>query len=158
MSDLTHVGGDGAARMVDVSAKAETERFARSTGCVRMRTETLAALRANTLGKGDVLSVARIAGIMAAKRTAELVPLCHPVAITDVQLTFAIDEALPGVRAEACVRTVGRTGVEMEAVTAVSVSLITIYDMVKGVDRGVVISDILLLEKGGGRSGHWTRD
>lgn len=157
MSDLTHVGGDGAARMVDVSAKGETERFARASGCVRMEAMTLEAIRANTLGKGDVLAVARIAGVMAAKRTAELVPLCHPVVLTDVQITLSFDDLLPGVRAEASVRSVGRTGVEMEAITAVSVTLITIYDMVKGVDRRVTISEILLVEKGGGRSGHWTR-
>lgn len=157
MSDLTHVGGDGAARMVDVSGKGETERFARASGCVRMEAMTLEAIRANSLGKGDVLAVARIAGVMAAKRTAELVPLCHPVALTDVQITLSFDDLLPGVRAEAAVRSVGRTGVEMEAITAVSVTLITIYDMVKGVDRRVTISEILLVEKGGGRSGHWTR-
>lgn len=157
MTDLSHVGPDGAARMVDVSAKAETVRFARAAGCIRMRGETLAAIRANGLGKGDVLAVARIAGVLAAKRTAELVPLCHPVPLTDVQITFALDEELPGVRTECTARSVGRTGVEVEAITAVSVTLVTIYDMVKGVDRGVVISDILLLEKGGGRSGHWSR-
>ena len=157
MTDLSHVGQDGSARMVDVSAKAETERFARAAGCIRMRGETLDAIRANALGKGDVLGVARIAGVLAAKRTAELVPLCHPVPLTDVQITFVLDEELPGVRTECSARSVGRTGVEVEAITGVSVTLVTIYDMVKGVDRGVVISDILLLEKGGGRSGHWTR-
>lgn len=157
MTDLSHIGPDGAARMVNVSSKVETERYARAAGCIRMRVETLAAIRENGVGKGDVLAVARVAGVMAAKRTAELVPLCHPVSLTDVQITFVLDEDLPGVRTECTARSVGRTGVEVEAVTAVSVTLVTIYDMVKGVDRGVVISDILLLEKGGGRSGHWSR-
>ena len=157
MSDLTHVGPEGRARMVDVSAKAETERVARARGVIRMQPETLAAIQANALAKGDVLTVARVAGIMAAKRTSELIPLCHPVPLSDVQVDLTPDPALPGIRAEAIARTVGRTGVEMEAITAVSVSLITVYDMAKGVDKAMLISDICLVEKIGGRSGHYLR-
>ncbi len=155
MADLTHVGAGGEARMVDVSAKAETERTARASGAIRMRTETLAAIRDNALAKGDVLSVAKIAGVMAAKRTAELIPMCHSLPLTDVQVTLSLDDALPGSRVEATARTVGRTGVEMEAITAVTVSLVTVYDMAKSHDRAMVITDIRLLEKSGGRSGHW---
>ena len=157
MSDLTHVGPDGAARMVDVSEKAVTARAARATGSIRMRPETLAAIRDNAVAKGDVLSVARVAGIMAAKRTAELVPLCHPIALTDIDVRLTLDDALPGVRCEATAKTAAPTGVEMEAMVAVSVTLITVYDMAKGVDRGMVIGDVLLAEKVGGRSGHWKR-
>jgi len=157
MSDLTHVGADGVARMVDVSTKPDTERYARATGAIRMRPETLSAIRDNSLAKGDVLGVARVAGIMAAKRTAELIPLCHPLPLTDVQVSLSLDEGLPGVRAEARARTTGKTGVEMEAITAVSLCLVTIYDMAKAVDREMVITDILLVEKSGGRSGHWLR-
>ena len=158
MSDLTHIGADGRARMVDVGGKPETERMARASGTIRMRPETLSAIRDNVLAKGDALAVARVAGIMAAKRTSELVPLCHPVALTDVQVEATLDEALPGVRVEAVARTSGRTGVEMEAILAVSVTLVTVYDMAKGVDKDMLISDIALLEKRGGRSGHWTRE
>lgn len=157
MSDLTHVGPDGEARMVDVSAKAVTERFARASGVIRMRPETLRAIRENTLAKGDVLAVARVAGILAAKRTAELVPLCHPIPLSDVQIVLSLDDALPGVRVEAVTRTTAQTGVEMEAITAVSLCLVTIYDMAKSVDRAMVISDVVLVEKAGGRSGHWRR-
>lgn len=157
MSDLTHVDASGEARMVDVGAKADTERFARATGTIRMRPDTLAAIAANDIAKGDVLAVARIAGIMAAKRTAELIPLCHPIVLTDVQVALTLDPGLPGVRAEASARSVGKTGVEMEALTAVTVSLITVYDMAKAVDRGMLIGDISLAEKQGGRSGNWTR-
>ena len=155
MADLTHVGADGEARMVDVSAKAETARMARAAGAIRMRAETLAAIRDNALAKGDVLAVAKVAGIMAAKRTAELIPLCHPLPLTDVQVTLSLDPSLPGVRVEATARTLGRTGVEMEAMTAVAVSLVTVYDMAKSHDKAMVINDIRLLEKSGGRSGHW---
>jgi len=158
VSDLTHIGADGRARMVDVGGKPETERMARASGTIRMRPETLSAIRDNVLAKGDALAVARVAGIMAAKRTSELVPLCHPVALTDVQVEATLDEALPGVRVEAVARTTGRTGVEMEAILAVSVTLVTVYDMAKGVDKDMLISDIALLEKRGGRSGHWTRE
>ena len=158
MADLTHIGPDGQARMVDVGAKPDTERMARAAGSIRMRPETLSAIRDNMLAKGDVVGVARVAGIMAAKRTAELVPLCHPVALTDVEVEVTLDESLPGLRVEAVARTVGRTGVEMEAIVAVSVTLITVYDMAKGVDKTMLISDIALLEKRGGRSGHWVRE
>ena len=155
---LTHVGDDGSARMVDVGAKAETERVARATGVIRMRADTLRAIESHLVAKGDVLAVARVAGIMAAKRTSELIPLCHPIALTDLQLELVPERELPGVRATATARSRGRTGVEMEAICAVAVSLITIYDMAKGVDKLMVVSDISLLEKSGGRSGHWSRD
>ena len=149
---LTHVSPDGTARMVDVSAKAETERVARVRGTIRMKAEALEAVRLHQVAKGDVLSVARIAGIMAAKRTAELVPLCHPLLLNDVQVELTLDPELPGVRAMALVRTTGRTGVEMEALVAVTVALVTVYDMVKSMDRGMTIGDISLIEKTGGRS------
>jgi len=155
--DLTHLGEDGQARMVDVSAKAETERMARATGMIRMQPQTLEAIRTNSLNKGDVLAVARVAGVMAAKKTSELIPLCHPVALTDVQISIEIDPALPGLRVEAVARTFGRTGVEMEAISAVCVTLITVFDMAKGVDRTLVVSDITLVEKLGGRSGHFKK-
>jgi cyclic pyranopterin phosphate synthase len=120
-----------------------------------MKPDTLKAIQQNALVKGDVLGVARIAGIMAAKRTAELIPLCHPISLTDVQVALELDENLPGVTCEATTKTTDRTGVEMEAITAVVVTLTTVYDMVKSVDRGIIIGDIRLLEKDGGRSGHW---
>ncbi|MBC7789133.1 MAG: cyclic pyranopterin monophosphate synthase MoaC, partial [Anaerolineae bacterium] len=138
MSDLSHVGPTGEARMVDVSGKAVSARVARASGSIRMERNTLDAIRANNLAKGDVLSVARIAGIMAAKRTADLIPLCHPLPITDIQVDLEMDSALPGVRVQAIVRTSAQTGVEMEAITAVSVTLITVYDMAKAVDRAMV--------------------
>ena len=143
--------------MVDVSAKAETARTARATGTIRMRPQTLTAIVANQVKKGDVLGVARVAGVMAAKRTAELIPLCHPIPLHDVQITLAADDALPGIRCEATARTVGRTGVEMEALTAVSVALLTVYDMAKSLDREMVIGDISLAEKTGGKLGRWSR-
>ena len=158
MGKLTHVGPDGTARMVDVGAKPDTERMARASGTIQMAPATLEAIRTNALTKGDVLSTARIAGIMAAKRTAELIPLCHPVALTDVSVNLTVDEGLPGLRVEAIAKTVGKTGVEMEALTAVVVTLITVYDMAKAVDKGMLISSVALEEKSGGRSGHWTRD
>jgi cyclic pyranopterin phosphate synthase len=154
---LTHVSPSGEARMVDVTAKPETDRTARATGTIRMLPATLNAIVSAQIKKGDVLSVARIAGVMAAKRTADLIPLCHPLALTDVQVTLTADESLPGVRAEATVRTTGRTGVEMEALTAVSVALLTVYDMAKALDRGMAISDISLAEKAGGASGKYSR-
>ena len=157
MRELTHVDADGAARMVDVSGKSETARLARAAGSIRMRRSTFEAVRDNVVAKGDVLGVARIAGVMAAKRTAELVPLCHPLPLDDVQVELVLDAALPGVQVEAVARTTGRTGVEMEAITAVSIALVTIYDMAKAPDREMVISDIRLLEKSGGRSGLWRR-
>jgi cyclic pyranopterin phosphate synthase len=154
---LSHVDADGRARMVDVSDKPVSARMARATGSIRMQRATLDAIRANALAKGDVLGVARIAGIMAAKRTAELIPLCHPIALTDLRVDITIDESLPGLRVEATAKTAAQTGVEMEAMVAVSVSLVTVYDMAKAVDRSMVIGEISLAEKVGGRSGHWQR-
>jgi cyclic pyranopterin monophosphate synthase len=154
---LTHLREDGEARMVDVSEKTETQRMARASGSIRMQPETLDAIRTNSLKKGDVLAVARVAGVMAAKKTSELIPLCHPVALADVQISIELDPKLPGLRVEATARTFGRTGVEMEAISAVCVTLITVFDMAKGVDRAMVVSDITLLEKSGGKSGHFRR-
>ena len=143
--------------MVDVSAKAETARTARATGSIRMRAETLEAILTAQVKKGDVLGVARIAGVMAAKKTADLIPLCHPLSLTHVAVELSPDHALPGIRAEATASTLGRTGVEMEALTAVSVALLTVYDMAKALDRGMVIYDISLAEKSGGLSGKYSR-
>lgn len=157
MSDFSHVDRSGQARMVDVSAKESTERFARATGVISMSSEALAAVRKNGVEKGDVLAVARIAGVMAAKRTADLIPLCHTLMLTDVQVIATIDDAIPGIRVESTVRSAGKTGVEMEAIVAVSVTLVTVYDMCKSLDRSMVISDICLAEKTGGRSGTWKR-
>lgn len=141
--------------MVDVGEKHETQRIARAAGSISMRPETLALIREGSAKKGDVLGVARIAAIQGAKRTSELIPLCHPIALTRVGVEFAIDEAKHRVTCQATAETVGRTGVEMEALTAVSVALLTIYDMCKAADRGMVIDGISLLEKQGGKSGHW---
>ena len=143
--------------MVDVSEKSETRRVARATGVIVMTRETLDAIAENRMKKGDVLSVARIAGIMAAKRTAELIPLCHNIPLSDVSVDLEADPSLPGVRATAMAVTVGKTGVEMEALTAVAVALLTIYDMSKSMDRGMAIGEISLTEKSGGRSGDWNR-
>ena len=154
---LSHVDASGAARMVDVSPKPETDRVARAGGTITMRPEALALVRENRVAKGDVLAVARLAGIMAAKRTADLIPLCHPLPLTAADVQLSLDERLPGIRAEATVRTTGRTGVEMEALTAVSVALLTVYDMVKAVDRSMEIGRIVLLAKEGGASGSWRR-
>jgi cyclic pyranopterin monophosphate synthase len=143
--------------MVDVTAKADTIRVARATGSIRMQAATLQAIVTNSVKKGDVITVARLAGIMAAKKTGELVPLCHTIPLTDVQVMLSSDDALPGLHVEAAVRTVGKTGVEMEALTAAAVTLITVYDMAKSLDRAMVISDVRLEEKEGGRSGHWRR-
>ena len=143
--------------MVDVGAKPETERRARASGCIRMSAGTLEAIERNQMVKGDVVGVARVAGVMAAKRTAELVPLCHPLPLTDIQVEVEPDPSLPGLRVHAEARTVGRTGVEMEALVAVSMTLITVYDMAKSQDRGMVISEIRLDEKSGGKSGTWKR-
>ena len=154
-SPLTHFDAQGQAHMVDVSAKGETHRIARATGTIRMQGATLALIRAGTAKKGDVIGVARIAAIQAAKRTADLIPLCHPLPITRVAVEFELDEAASSVRCTAQVETLGRTGVEMEALTAVQVGLLTIYDMCKAADRGMVIEEIRLLEKSGGKSGHW---
>lgn len=141
--------------MVDVGAKAETEREALAAGRVRMQPETLALLRAGNLPKGDVLGTARVAGMMAAKRTSELIPMCHPLLLTHVAVDFAFDAAASAVEITATVRCLGRTGVEMEALTAVSVAALTIYDMAKAVEKGMVIEGIRLLEKRGGKSGDW---
>lgn len=154
---LSHFDASGQAHMVDVGAKSETGRMARAAGSIVMRPETLALIRAGTSKKGDVLGIARIAAIQAAKRTADLIPLCHPLPLTNVTVDFAIDEARSAVRCEVTAQTVGRTGVEMEALTAASVGLLTIYDMCKAVDRGMRIADVGLLEKAGGKSGHWVR-
>ena len=154
---LSHVAADGTARMVDVSATAETSRMARATGAIRMSAEAFDAIRRNAVKKGDVLGVARVAGIMAAKRTAELIPLCHPLALTDVGVTLAPDPALPGVRVDVVVRTVGKTGVEMEALTGATVALLTVYDMAKALDKSMVLSDISLAQKVGGEGGEYAR-
>ena len=150
---FSHFDRDGKAAMVDVTGKAVTERVAVARGRVTMRPETLAQVRAGQMGKGDVLGVARLAGIMAAKRTADLIPLCHPLALTSVAVALSIDEAESAVAIEATVKLAGRTGVEMEALTAVSVAALTVYDMCKSADRGMVISDIRLVHKSGGKSG-----
>lgn len=152
---LTHTAPTGKARMVDVTEKADTAREATATGRITMTAEALKLIQNNELAKGDVLSVARIAGIMAAKRTADLVPLCHPLALTDVVLTVESILDPPSVEAMATVKTVGKTGVEMEAIMAVTIALITVYDMVKSVDRQMTISGVHLLAKSGGRSGSW---
>jgi len=154
---LTHLDGRGRARMVDVSAKAVTAREAIARGEVAMQPATLARIAAGRLPKGDVLAVARLAGIMAAKRTAELVPLCHPLPLEHVDVALVPDRARARVRIEARARTVARTGVEMEALTAVAVAALTLYDMCKAVDRGMTIGAIRLVEKRGGRSGLWVR-
>ncbi|MES2180107.1 MAG: cyclic pyranopterin monophosphate synthase MoaC [Gemmatimonadota bacterium] len=154
---LSHVAPDGSARMVDVGGKPDSERVARVSGHISMEPETLDAIVANSLKKGDVLGVARLAGIMAAKRTSDLIPLCHPITLTDVSVALLPDSALPGIRVEAIARTVGKTGVEMEALTAASVALLTIYDMAKAVDRRMVIGEIRLEEKSGGASGAFLR-
>lgn len=158
MTDLTHVDAAGRARMVDIGDKPSTERVAVAGGQIIMRPETLRAIRDNQIAKGDVLGVARVAGILAAKRTADLIPLCHQVPLSDVSIDFAADDALPGYRVSCTARTTAQTGVEMEAIVAVSVSLITLYDMAKGVDKGMVIGEISLLEKRGGKSGDWVRN
>ena len=152
---LTHVAAGGEARMVDVSAKAETERVAVAEGRVIMTPATLDVVLKGDAKKGDVLGAARIAGIMAAKRTHELIPLCHPLNITKVEVDLVPDSRLPGVVVRATVGVTGRTGVEMEALTAASVACLTIYDMVKAIERGMRIEGIRLIEKRGGKSGHW---
>ena len=154
---LSHVAADGTARMVDVSAKADTQRMARATGSIAMERATLDAIVANSVAKGDVLGVARLAGIMAAKKTSDLIPLCHPLALTDVAVSLTPDATLPGVRVEATAKTTGKTGVEMEALTAVSVALLTVYDMAKAMDRSMRIGDISLAQKTGGLGGEYAR-
>ncbi|MFT6103681.1 MAG: cyclic pyranopterin phosphate synthase [Paracoccaceae bacterium] len=152
---LTHFDGDGHAHMVDVSEKAVTDRIATASGWVRMLPETLALVQQGTAKKGDVLGIARLAGIMGAKRTADLIPLCHPLAITKVTVDLETDPALPGVRIRASVKTAGQTGVEMEALTAVSTAALTVYDMLKAVDRGMEMGGIKVILKDGGKSGRF---
>lgn len=150
---LTHVDAGGSARMVDVSDKPSSVRTAKARGSIRMSLDAFEAIRSHQIAKGDVLSVARVAGIMAAKRTSDLVPLCHPLILDDVRVDLEPDPALPGYRVASQVRTSGKTGVEMEAIVAVTVALVTVYDMAKSADRGMVIGDISLVHKTGGRSG-----
>jgi cyclic pyranopterin phosphate synthase len=155
MAELTHFDAAGQAHMVDVGGKEETKRIALARGSIRMLPETLALIRGGNAKKGDVLGVARIAAIQGAKRTSDLIPLCHPLALTRVAVDFEMDDALPGVHCTAQVETLGRTGVEMEALTAVQVGLLTVYDMCKAVDRGMTITDVKVQEKRGGKSGDW---
>lgn len=158
MADLTHIDDKGAARMVDVGDKPETERVAVAGAVVLMEAETLDLLAKGSHKKGDVLAVARIAGIQAAKKCSDLIPLCHPLMLNSVDVDFELDENLHRVLLTARCKVSGKTGVEMEALTAVSVAALTIYDMCKAVDRGMQIQDVRLLEKQGGKSGHWLRD
>ncbi|MFN3617002.1 MAG: cyclic pyranopterin monophosphate synthase MoaC [Aquabacterium sp.] len=162
MSELTHFDAQGQAHMVDVSAKPATVRVGVARGCIRMQPETLRRILAGEAGKGDVLGVARIAGIQGAKRTADWIPLCHPIALTRVAVEFTAEPCPPSATeatlwCEATVNTVGPTGVEMEALVAVQAALLTVYDMCKAMDRGMLITDVGLQEKSGGRSGHWRR-
>ena len=154
-SPLTHFDAQGQAHMVDVSSKDETHRVARATGTIRMQPATLELIRGGTAKKGDVIGIARIAAIQAAKRTSDLIPLCHPLPITRVAVEFEIDAAASTVRCTAQVETLSRTGVEMEALTAVQIGLLTVYDMCKAADRGMVMDGIRVLEKHGGKSGDW---
>ena len=156
MSKLTHLDESGAARMVDVGGKPATQRRAVASGRITMSAEALAAIREGNAPKGDVLGTARIAGIMAAKRTGELIPLCHPLGLEAVNIDFAYEEG--AIRATATASLTGRTGVEMEAMTAASVALLTIYDMAKAIDKGMIISDVRLIAKTGGKSGDWKAD
>ena len=157
MKDLSHVDAQGSARMVDVGGKPETARTARAEGSITMSADALAAIERNAISKGDVMATARIAGIMAAKKTADLIPLCHPLPLTDAGVDLEVDHSLPGLRIRAWASTHGRTGVEMEAMTAVAVALLTVYDMAKALDKGMEISGIRLVEKSGGKSGDWKR-
>lgn len=155
-SSLSHLDGAGAAHMVDVSGKAVTQRVAVAEGYLRMTHETMAAIQSGNLPKGDVLGTARIAGIMAAKQTSNLIPLCHPLPIKSVEISLVPDDQRPGYRIEARVKTAGQTGVEMEALTAVSVTALTLYDMAKAVQKSMKIEDICLISKTGGKSGDYT--
>ncbi len=155
MKKLTHLDARGRARMVNVAGKGETQRTARAGGRIRMLPATLRQIASGATKKGDVLGIARIAAIQAAKRTSELIPLCHPLALTHVGIEFKVDRKASAVECVATVSTIGRTGVEMEALTAVAVGLLTIYDMCKAVDRGMQFERVRLLEKKGGKSGHW---
>lgn len=154
-SQLTHFDATGQAHMVDIGTKAETARLARARGRIRMQPATFALIASGSTKKGDVLGVARIAAIQAAKRTGELIPLCHPIALTRVAVDFTLEPATSSVSCDVTTETVGRTGVEMEALTACAIGLLTIYDMCKAVDRGMVIEEVRLMEKKGGKSGHW---
>jgi cyclic pyranopterin monophosphate synthase len=157
-SDLTHFNSAGKAHMVDVGEKSITQRKAVAAGYIQMQDSTLKLIQQGDHKKGDVLGIARVAGIMATKRTSDLIPLCHPLALTHVSVEFEIDEAQHRVNCEVTAQTNGQTGVEMEALTGVQVALLTIYDMCKAVDRGMLIGDVRLLEKSGGKSGVWVRD
>lgn len=158
MNKLTHFNTEGEAHMVNVGDKPVSHRIAVADGRIRMQTETLGLVRSGGHKKGDVLGIARIAGIMGAKKTSELVPLCHPLVLTSVEVEFHIEEAPAAIYCKATAETKGQTGVEMEAITAVQVALLTIYDMCKAVDRGMILQDIALLSKTGGKSGTWTRN
>ena len=158
MRELTHFDKQGQAHMVDVGDKAETKRIAIATGNIRMLPATLQVIIQGDAKKGDVLGIARIAAIQAAKRTADLIPLCHPISLSKVGVEFKIDEATNTISCTVTAQCIGKTGVEMEALTATSVALLTIYDMAKAIDRGMVMSEIKLLEKQGGKSGHWTTE
>ncbi|WOC14847.1 cyclic pyranopterin monophosphate synthase MoaC [Pseudochrobactrum sp. MP213Fo] len=157
MSKLTHLDETGAANMVDVGDKADTTRIASASGCVIMLPQTLELILSGNAAKGDVIGTARLAGIMAAKKTADLIPLCHPLMLSKVSVEIVPDEALPGLRVQATVKLTGKTGVEMEALTAVSVACLTIYDMAKAVDKAMIISNIMVDSKTGGKSGNWQR-
>lgn len=158
MSELTHINEQGRAKMVDVSAKADTQRIGVASGKICMQPETFQMITDQKIKKGDVLAVAQVAGIMAAKKTWETIPMCHPLLITGVDIQFEMYPEVSEIEAIASVRTTGKTGIEMEALNAVSAALLTIYDMCKAVDRGMVIKEILLLEKDGGKSGHYRRE
>jgi cyclic pyranopterin phosphate synthase len=158
MTELTHFNDQGQAHMVDVGGKPDATREATATGVIRMKPETLAVIQRGEAAKGDVLAVARIAAIQATKKTSDLIPLCHPLAITKVAVELRCEPEHQVVRCTATVGLTGKTGVEMEALTAVQIGLLTVYDMVKAIDRGMVIGDVKLLEKSGGRSGHWQAD
>ncbi len=157
MSKLTHFNEEGAAHMVDIGDKSVTHRIAIASGAISMQAETLSLIKEGGHKKGDVLGIARTAGIMGAKKTSELVPLCHPISLTHINIDLSIDENKSSIYCECRAETDGKTGVEMEALAAVQVTLLTIYDMCKAVDRGMIISDIKLLEKSGGKSGTWQR-
>ncbi len=156
MSKLTHFNASGEAHMVDVGEKAVTHRIAVAEGRIEMQPETLKLITCGEHKKGDVLGIARLAGIMAAKKTADLIPLCHPIPITNISLDLTVEKN--AIHCEATVKTDGKTGVEMEALTAIQIALLTVYDMCKAVDRGMTISNVRLLEKAGGKSGHWLRE
>ncbi len=158
MNELTHFNPDGRARMVDVTEKNETDRVAEAAGRIVMAPETLDRIAKGTIGKGDVLAVAQVAGIMAAKKTWELIPMCHPLLLTGIDISFALNSKAAAVEIRAIVKTTGRTGVEMEALTAVAAAALTIYDMCKAIDRGMCVENIRLLRKAGGRSGVFERE